>query len=193
MPSPGSFLASSQARVLAAATDICAASFLIVPVAVGGYFLDTREPGALEFSIVLFAFHTYFLYFRDGCSVGKYFQNITVAREDGANLKLPQAVLRGALTAAPWFLLGITDLFPPADSADRFGASPLSSLAFAWLIGDLLLIEFTPTRRGVADRFAQTLVIKLPPLQPHRAPAVPMFSANDAEFGNPPKRPRDGP
>lgn len=33
-----------------------------------------------------------------------------------------------------------------------------------------------------------TLVVKMPPPQAHRAPAVPMFSAGDAEFGVPPRR-----
>lgn len=42
--------------------------------------------------------------------------------------------------------------------------------------------------QSVADFLSGTLVVKLPPPQAHRAPAVPMFSAHDAEFGVPPRR-----
>jgi uncharacterized RDD family membrane protein YckC len=189
MSNPRSFLASSQARVFAYAIDACAASLVLIPAAYATYMLGTPEAGALEFSLLLFASHTFFLYFRNGCSLGKYIQNIAVASADGAPLKPAQCMLRAALVAAPWFLLGITDRFQPADPNLVNSFKPIASAAVLWLIGDLLLIEFTTTRRGISDRLAKTLVIKLPPLQPHRAPAVPMFSANDAEFGNPPKRP----
>ncbi len=37
----------------------------------------------------------------------------------------------------------------------------------------------------IHDRF----VVNLPTLEPHRAPAIPMYSATDKEFGTPPRRP----
>lgn len=53
---------------------------------------------------------------------------------------------------------------------------------------ELTLIAVTPWRQSAADFLSGTLVIKLPPPQAHRAPATPMFSAHDAEFGVPPRR-----
>lgn len=53
---------------------------------------------------------------------------------------------------------------------------------------ELFLIALTPWRQSGADFLAGTLVVKMPPPQAHRAPAVPMFSAGDAEFGVPPRR-----
>jgi hypothetical protein len=49
-----------------------------------------------------------------------------------------------------------------------------------------------PTRQTLADLVARTLVINVPPPQPHRAPAAPMYSATDAEFGVRPRVIRRG-
>ena len=46
------------------------------------------------------------------------------------------------------------------------------------------LIVFHPLRRSLADLVAGTVVVASPPVQPHRAPAAPMFSKSDAEFGS---------
>jgi hypothetical protein len=46
------------------------------------------------------------------------------------------------------------------------------------------------SRRTIADFVAGTLVVNTPPLQPHRAPAAPMYSAGDAEFGYAPRKPK---
>ena len=54
---------------------------------------------------------------------------------------------------------------------------------FTPLLVDLLLLTFHPMRQTVADMVGQTAVVSTPPLQPHRAPAGPMFSRDDAEFG----------
>lgn len=48
---------------------------------------------------------------------------------------------------------------------------------------DVALLTFHPGRQTVADLTCGTAVVNLPPVQPHRAPAGPMFSVNDAEFG----------
>lgn len=61
---------------------------------------------------------------------------------------------------------------------------------WTWILpagAELLLIAVTPWRQSGADFLVGTLVVRMPPPQPHRAPAVPMFSAGDAEFGVPPR------
>lgn len=51
------------------------------------------------------------------------------------------------------------------------------------LLVDLLLMSHTASRRSVADLVARTMVVNAPVPQPHRAPAAPMYSATDQEFG----------
>lgn len=60
------------------------------------------------------------------------------------------------------------------------------SILSMW-IADVALLRQSPTRQTIADRLSRTLVVNMPPRQPHPAPAIPMFSATDREFGTPPK------
>ena len=57
----------------------------------------------------------------------------------------------------------------------------------ALFIAETTLLERSVAGRTIADRLAGSIVVNLPPLQPHRAPAAPMYSASDAEFGQPPR------
>jgi uncharacterized RDD family membrane protein YckC len=52
---------------------------------------------------------------------------------------------------------------------------------------EVTLIMVSPWRQSIADLVAGTLVVRSPQVQPHRAPAAPMYSATDSEFGVPPK------
>jgi uncharacterized RDD family membrane protein YckC len=183
MSSPSSFLASGGSRSFAYVVDLCASAIPLIPAAYATYIAGTPSAGALEFSLLLLAYHVYYLYFREGRSLGKFFQNITVVRPDGAALQPLQCFIRAGLLATPWALIGINDRIHTQPGGDQ----PLALLAVSWLLVEAALIHYAPTRRGIADRLANTLVVKLPPPQPHRAPAVPMFSGNDAEFGTPPK------
>jgi len=56
------------------------------------------------------------------------------------------------------------------------------------LIVELALIVHTPWRQSMADFLAGTIVVNTPQPSPHRAPAGPMYSATDAEFGLPPRQ-----
>jgi uncharacterized RDD family membrane protein YckC len=67
------------------------------------------------------------------------------------------------------------------------GATEYHWLACIPLVIELALIAHTSWRQSVADLLAGTLVVNMPQPQPHRAPAVPMYSATDAEFGPPPR------
>ena len=51
------------------------------------------------------------------------------------------------------------------------------------LLVDLMLMSHTAWRRSVADLAAGTIVVNAPVPQPHRAPAAPMYSTTDREFG----------
>ena len=57
------------------------------------------------------------------------------------------------------------------------------------VVFEISLIEKPPLRQSFADSAARTIVANLSPVQPHRAVAGPLYSAQDVEFGGPPKRP----
>lgn len=188
-PDPRSPLASSQKRALAYVLDLCAAALLLAPAAFATYVLDTPGAGGAEFAALFFAYHAYFLGFKRGVSLGKYVQNIAVVSRDGGPLRLPQVLARAALLSVPWALFAL-DVPPGWEQRLSFGAgSVLPVLAACWLLFDVLLMDMQPTRRSLTDHLARTVVVNLPPPQPHRAPATPMYSATDAEFGTPPRRP----
>jgi len=56
------------------------------------------------------------------------------------------------------------------------------------LFVDAYCVSYRPGRRLLADSLLGTMVVVLPPVQPHRAPAGPMYSAHDREFGPPPTK-----
>lgn len=57
---------------------------------------------------------------------------------------------------------------------------------------ELALVMHTPWRQSMADLIAGTIVVNTPQPSPHRAPAAPMYSATDAEFGPAPRRRKPG-
>lgn len=58
------------------------------------------------------------------------------------------------------------------------------------LLLDVAKMLHHPQRRTVADLLAGTVVVSMPPYRPHRAPAMPMYSADDTELGSPPQKMR---
>ena len=80
------------------------------------------------------------------------------------------------------------------DTDDRVVTQAVLGLAFKlvpsllWL-AEYSLLKSSPVRQTLADKVARTVVVNTPTWEPHRAPAIPMYSATDAEFGHPPSRP----
>ena len=187
MPSPSDFTASSSERFVAYIIDVFAVStayiFLIGLSEASGLRLD--EPAL--YPALLFLYSVASLLKTKGSTPGKYVRNIIVVSESGRPIDPSQAVLRSMFFALPYALMssGRVDL---GFVAPGFGAN-IALLGVFYLLAEVLALHNSINRRSLADRVCRTLVVRLPPLQPHKAPAVPMFSANDAEFGNPPKRP----
>ena len=50
-------------------------------------------------------------------------------------------------------------------------------------LADLFMLFVHRVPRSLTDRLLRIAVVYLPPVQPHRAPAGPMYSAKDREFG----------
>ena len=186
---PDSHLATSQSRSIAYVIDMCAAATLLVPAAVVAVCLDSPSVGGFDFALVFFVYHTFFLILRGGNSPGKEINNIAVLSSAGRPLRPWQCIVRSAGLALPWVLLAIPDpeLSDPIRSV--LGSSNPRGLGAVWLMLELVLVAITRDRRSLTDRLAGSIVVRLPPPQPHSAPAIPMFSSNDAEFGHPPKKP----
>jgi len=182
MGDASTFTATPRKRLSAAFVD-----FLLTGLAaILTYALADAAGRRLDFE-VLFAiaclvYHGGFLYLWRGQSPGRRTFDITVVSAAGGDLGLWQAVLRGA--ARPSLVLAASLSIPSklVDSAVQVGA--------AVLLLETGLLFSVASRRTLADLVSGTLVVNTPPPQPHRAPAVPMYSASDAEFGYPPRRPR---
>lgn len=129
--------------------------------------------------VVYFFYNAGFLYAWEGQSPGRRTVDITVVSADGGRLGPVQAVLRSVVR--PIFCFAPEKLL-------KTGALAIDpAYTFAVIVVELFLMAFIPGRRTVADLVSRAIVVNTPPPQPHRAPAVPMYSAGDAEFGLPPR------
>jgi uncharacterized RDD family membrane protein YckC len=172
------FLATTSKRIAAAALDLVPLTFVwMVAVAIAS---DVGLPVlhvALLTPLTYIAYQAGFLYYWDGESPGRRVCNIRVVHADGAReLGLPRCIARPIVRVLAIVLAGLL--------AQWIGQIALG-LALAI---DLIMISSLQLKQPLADVICRTLVVNAPPPQPHRAPAGPMYSALDAEFGPRPRR-----
>ena len=67
-------------------------------------------------------------------------------------------------------------------------ATSIQQLILVPLLIDILMLTSHPQKQTLADLMAGTVVVSMPPYMPHKAPAMPMYSADDSELGPPPKK-----
>lgn len=177
----GPYLASMERRMVAFAIDAVLLTFLAIPMALAMGPLAFGQELAVACALVGFvAYHAMGLVNRD-VGLGRVVAAISVVSlKAGPDLSMLQCVAR-PIVRLLWLLSGAVPAI--VFRAPMFLAAPL--------VIDLALLTFHPLRQTVADIACRTVVVILPPLQPHRAPAGPMFSAQDAEFGPRPGR-KDG-
>jgi len=189
-PDPHAHVASSQARVLAYLFDLCASAMGLLPAV---WFecmtASQHHAGVSEFSVLFFVYQAYFLGLHHGVTPGKRVMNIAVLGQDGRTLTPARGLLRALALGVPWLLIATGDHPSLQTWMPLFTWAGLPTAGAACLLLDLLLIDSLRDRRSLTDRLVGTLVVRLPPPEPHRAPAIPMYSARDAEFGDPPRRP----
>jgi uncharacterized RDD family membrane protein YckC len=126
------------------------------------------------------AYHTFFLVAWEGQSPGKRLFNIQVTSAVGTgDLSQLRCLARPAIRAALVVAAAISNTFYEE-----------SVLVILVLAADVFLVAVLPSRQTLPDLICRTLVVNRPPVQPHRAPAGPMYSASDAEFGIPPRKPK---
>lgn len=174
------YVASPTKRVCAEAIDLVllllAASLGVGSIGDFGYVIE------FEWAVPLlyFAYHTAFLWFWKGQSPGRRMFNILVIGVSGQPMTLLQSLGRPAIRVVSIYAMLFCLVFVDFSAASLMVAFPVAL--------DLALMGTLPSRQTLSDLAAETIVIDAPPLQPHRAPAAPMYSATDAEFGIPPKR-----
>ncbi len=181
MPNSASYAAEPGKRLWAAGFDFLTVAVVFLVIAAAGEGLRVNLARWPVFAAVFFLYHFGCLLGREGRTLGKTAVDLCVISASGQPLSFLQCLIRSGVRAFPLALLGLPDI-------DILGALLLLSL----VIAEVKLLERLPARQTVTDRLARSLVVNLPPLQPHRAPAIPMYSAADAEFGYPPRRPEEG-
>jgi len=187
MPSARPDLASKSSRVVAYAFDAVMVGLAYVFVEYAGENVSARFDNPAIYALLFFAYQLAFLQWNDGTSFGKSLRSICVISYAGTKITSNQAVVRAALLTVPFALFSAQAPLAAVFSFYRDAQFLAILLGFLWLLLELFLVESGAVPRSLTDRLARSLVVNIPPPQPHRAPAVPMYSATDAEFGPQPK------
>jgi uncharacterized RDD family membrane protein YckC len=191
MTNAAPFIASPTRRLLAGAVDLSAC--MVTALVVSSVFLLDYSAAV---SIVYAAYHAAFFWLFHGQTPGIFSFNMRIARSaDGADMPFGQALVRAAVRPLAVYMLGWAAVRPLALYVAGWSTSWEQSVASGTiaLVTTLLAVElgmmFTlATRQTLSDIISKTLVLNVPPPQPHRAPAAPMYSPSDAEFGVRPRR-----
>jgi uncharacterized RDD family membrane protein YckC len=183
-------MATHANRLVAYAFDTVMVGMAYWFVAYAGESAGTSLESPALYAVLFFAYQLFFLRWNDGSSFGKSLRGICVISAAGTKLSPKQAVVRALVLSIPFALY----------SAHGFLETLLSSLlnskflsilpGVLWWLAELFFVQTDVLSRSITDRVARSLVVNIPPPQPHRAPAVPMYSATDAEFGPPPSKRR---
>jgi uncharacterized RDD family membrane protein YckC len=184
MADASAFSATPRKRLAAAFVDFLLVSLGALLTYASADALGHRLKFEMLVIVAYFAYHAAFLYLWAGQSPGRRTFDISVVSADGVELRLWQAVIRSLTRPA----LIIAASAVPVLSFSRIVSEV--QVAAAVLLLELGLLLSLSSRRTGADMLSGTVVVNTPPPQPHRAPAVPMYSASDAEFGYPPRKPK---
>ena len=174
-------LASWERRLLAAAVDgVLVFVGLVGFVAVLSETVDASPLWLLAVAPMSYiAFNSSTLR-HQGLSIGRAAAAVHVVSIRGPAITISQSIIRPAVRVLMLFASGVGALFV---NSRLHSSSAWTVVLAAPVLIELTLIAMTPWRRSVADLVAGTLVVRAPPLQPHRAPAYPMYSRDDNEFG----------
>lgn len=184
MANAAPFIAHPARRLVAGFVDLvlcvmCAG--VISWIAQSSGYESTSEMGLALTAYAIY--HATFYWLWDGQTPGlRIFDVQTVSAVGGIELSLGQALVRAGLRPLLLYLLGWVT------NSAMLDFSVVAVIVLVPLLADLGMMFTLPSRQTLADLLSRTLVVNVPPPQPHRAPAAPMYSAMDAEFGVPPRR-----
>jgi len=178
MTAASPFFASVIKRASAAAIDGCIVLLLIIfGAAIVEYVNGGPATYAFTSALIYVAYHAAFSFTWAGETPGRRELNIRLVTSQGDQLTLSKSILR-PIVRVIW--------------VGSFAWVAVSTLAW-WLgevpiVVDLFLVSVLPMRKSTAGIVCGTLVVNSATVQPHRAPAGPLYSATDAEFGFQPRR-----
>jgi uncharacterized RDD family membrane protein YckC len=176
------YLASMEKRMAAAAIDCLVVTFVVVMSlwAIERLSLDPRLPWGIGF-LMYVGYQAYALHRLGGMGIGRSLMGIcVVSTEAGVDLSFVQSISRPTIRVI-W-------LVTPTAMALELKEDWLLAVVAVPVFLDLFFINILPQRQTIADLICRTVVVNTPPLQPHRAPAAPMYSATDREFGVRPRK-----
>lgn len=188
MANAAPYIAHPLRRLLAGAVDftLCVV-FLVLML---GIIVDSSEAtNGVEVALlnrsaflVYAAYHFLFYWLFRGQTPGLFLFRIRVVRSrDGGELDLAQAAARAVARPLAIYLAGWG-----AVTAHTIGGA-VAAIVVAPLAVEIGMMITLPTRQTLSDVLGRTVVVNTPEPQPHRAPAAPMYSVRDAEFGLPPR------
>jgi uncharacterized RDD family membrane protein YckC len=190
MPSPSSFLATPGKRVAAAVFDLFAVVLIFLILAAAAELTGSDIGSFRTFLLVALVYHAASCMTLDGQTFGKRAQGICLVTSSGKAVSTHAAIVRASVRYLPPMLLTVNYVeWDLMEGIVAFAARVGVGLLF---IAEVALLQRPPAQQTLADRAARTLVVNTPEVQPHRAPAIPMYSATDAEFGSPPKAGKEG-
>lgn len=185
MANAAPYIANPLRRVFAGVLDtllcVVVTVFLWSLVMAAGGVLPATTMSNIAF-LVYFIYHLLFYSVYHGQTPGLTVFDIKIVRAaDGHDLLQWEAALRAGMRPVLVYGLGwagVTWREPQI----------ILTVATLPLVIELGMMFTMPTRQTLSDVVSRTLVVNLPAPQPHRAPAAPMYSASDAEFGVRPQR-----
>ena len=185
MPNAAPFIAPPWKRVAAGAVDgvLFLLLFIVAIAAVTSVVGDLWGPGLAAVAAATYVvYHVAFFLVLEDATPGLRALNMRiVSTTAGGSLSLAKMLVRSAFRPVMLYAFAqMVYLVHPF-----FAAEPM---LFAPLLVELAMMFTLPSRQTLSDLVARTLVVNVPPPQPHRAPAGPMYSPSDAEFGLPPGR-----
>lgn len=181
------YIASPFRRVVAGAMDWILQLFcfaLAVGLVASQRFLGVEV--VVVAAAVYLLYHAFFFWYFAGATPGQRALNMSVVRaSDGSRLSFARGLARTAFRPMFYFAY----FWPFLELVDWLALSPLPArtVYLAPVFLELGMMFTLPSRQTLSDIVARTLVVNVPPPQPHRAPAAPMYSPSDAEFGLPPR------
>jgi uncharacterized RDD family membrane protein YckC len=172
------FVARPARRLAAGTIDLVLATMAAVFVLV---IVDHAEYSTNETRLALMVYalyHASFFRLWDGQTPGlRTFDIRAVSRTGGIELSPRQTLVRAGFRP---LLLYVLDW---ATNLMRYSPDVAAIIVAAPLAAELGMMFTLATRQTLSDLVSGTLVVNVPPPQPHRAPAAPMYSRTDAEFG----------
>ena len=185
MANAAPFIAHPGRRLAAGFVDLVLSIMLagVVSWIAQGSGYESASEIRLAFAVYAL-YHATFYWLWIGQTPGlRIFDIKTVSAVGGIELSIWQAMARGSIRPLLLYLCGWA-----ANSIPAVPFNMVVVIVLAPLLAELGMMLTLPTRQTFADVLSRTLVVNVPPPQPHRAPAAPMYSATDAEFGVRPRR-----